>query len=91
MDMPSPLALAAAVLTAPGWVRVGIAAPSERVREEAALALATRIVDGMEKPVAIVPDGQMALPFYDLYRFGASSSDWADRCKKLWFTAQIES
>lgn len=63
MDTPSPLALAAAVLTAPGWVRVGIAAPSERVREEAALALATRIVDSLDAPIAIVPDGQMALPF----------------------------
>ena len=62
MDMPSPLSLAAAVLTAPGWVRVGIAAPSKRVREEAALALATRIVERLEKPVPIVPDAQMALP-----------------------------
>lgn len=62
MNAPSPLALAAAVLTAPGWVRVGIAAPSERVREEAALALATRIVDSLDAPVVIVPDGQMALP-----------------------------
>lgn len=62
MDTPSPLALAAAVLTAPGWVRVGIAAPNERVREEAALALAARIVDTLDAPVVIVPDGQMALP-----------------------------
>lgn len=62
MNTPSPLALAAAVLTAPGWVRVGIAAPSERIREEAALALATRIVDSLDAPVVIVPEGQMALP-----------------------------
>lgn len=62
MDTPTPLALAAAVLTAPGWVRVGIAAPSERVREEAAFALAARIVDSLEAPVSIVLDGQMALP-----------------------------
>lgn len=62
MGTPSPLALADAVLTAPGWVRVGIAAPSERIREEAALALATRIVDSLDTPVAIVPDGQLALP-----------------------------
>lgn len=62
MDMPSPLSLAAAVLTAPGWVRVGISAPSERVREQAALELAERIVARMEAPPVIVPDGQMALP-----------------------------
>ncbi len=66
MDTPSPLTLAAAVLSAPGWVRGGIAAPSERVREEAALALATRIVDSLERPVAIVPDGQMTLPLVSL-------------------------
>lgn len=62
MNTPSPLALPSAVLTAPGWVSVGIAAPSPRLREEAALALANRIVERLEAPVAIVPDGQMALP-----------------------------
>ncbi|WP_308462169.1 DUF6771 family protein [Sphingomonas citri] len=62
MDTPSPQALASAVLIAPGWVRVGIAAPSPRLREEAALALANRIVDRLEKPQVVVPDGQLALP-----------------------------
>lgn len=37
MDAPSPLALASLVLTAPGWVRVGIAAPNKSTREAAAL------------------------------------------------------
>ena len=62
MDSPSPLTLASMVLSAPGWVRVGITAPSERLRQEAALELAVLIVEGMEKPVTIVPDGQMVLP-----------------------------
>lgn len=62
MDTPSPLTLASMVLSAPGWVRVGITAPSERLRQEAALEMALRIVEGMEKPVTIVPEGQMALP-----------------------------
>ncbi|WP_333914941.1 DUF6771 family protein [Sphingomonas sp. LR60] len=62
IESPSPLALAAAVLTAPGWVRVGIAAPSERVGEEAAMVLAARIGDSLDAPVVIVPDGQTTLP-----------------------------
>ena len=62
MDTPSPLALASMILTAPGWCRVGITAPIERIRQEAALELATTIMGGLNKPVAIVPEGQMALP-----------------------------
>lgn len=62
MDTPSPLTLASMILTAPGWVRVGITAPVERIRQEAALELATVIVAGMDKSAVTVPDGQMALP-----------------------------
>lgn len=47
MDTPSPFSLAAAVLTA----------PSERVREQAALELAERIMAQLEKPPVVVPDG----------------------------------
>jgi len=37
--------IAATILDAPGWARVGIAAPSERMRAQAALALARAIVE----------------------------------------------
>lgn len=62
MEKPSPLMLATMVLSAPGWVRVGITAPSERLRQEAALELGSLIADRMEHPVVIVPEGQLALP-----------------------------
>ena len=61
MDTPSPFTLAAMVLSAPGWVRVGIAAPSERMREAAALELGALIAERIERPVTIAPEGQMAL------------------------------
>jgi hypothetical protein len=38
--------IAAAILAAPGWVRVGIAAPDRRIRERAAEALALSILEG---------------------------------------------
>jgi hypothetical protein len=62
MDTPSPLALASLVLTAPGWVRVGIAAPSERTRQAAALELGVIIAERIERPLKATPEGQMALP-----------------------------
>ncbi|UVO49656.1 hypothetical protein M0208_03700 [Sphingomonas sp. SUN019] len=62
MDMPSPFMLAQMVLSAPGWARVGITAPDERLREEAALELGTLIADRLERPFVIVPDGQLPLP-----------------------------
>ena len=62
MDTPSPLALASMVLAAPGWVRVGIAAPSERLRNAAALELGALIADRIEQPVVTVLEGQLALP-----------------------------
>lgn len=62
MDTPSPLTLASMILTAPGWARVGIAAPSERVREAAALELGAIIAERIVHPVEIAPEGQMALP-----------------------------
>lgn len=51
--MLSRVAIAAAVLTSPGWVRVALTVRDERKREEAADALAARIVaaiDGEEPP-----------------------------------------
>jgi len=39
-------AIAEAILTAPGWARVGLTAPAERLREEAALELARAVLGG---------------------------------------------
>jgi len=41
IDLPQ---IAHAILSAPGWARVGISAPNERLREEAALELARALV-----------------------------------------------
>ena len=62
MGTPSPVALASMVLAAPGWVRVGVAAPSERLRKAAALELGALIADRIEQPITIVLEGQLALP-----------------------------
>lgn len=62
MDTPSPLALASTVLAAPGWVRVGIAAPSARMREAAALELGALIAERIDHPAVTVLEGQLALP-----------------------------
>nr|WP_184031102.1 DUF6771 family protein [Sphingomonas yantingensis] len=40
--------LRAAILHAPGWARVGITMPDERLRERAATALVEAIVDELE-------------------------------------------
>lgn len=52
MDTPSSLAPAFKVLAAPGWVRVGIAALSERTREAAALERGALIAGRIEQPAA---------------------------------------
>jgi hypothetical protein len=62
MDTPSPVALASMILTAPGWARVGIAAPSERMRQAAALELGAIIADRIVRPAEVAAEGQMALP-----------------------------
>ncbi len=62
MDTPSPLSLAHMVLSAPGWVRVGITAPNERIREEAALELGAYLIDRMAHPAPIEAEDQMTLP-----------------------------
>lgn len=38
--------MACVILSAPGWARVGITAPTEALREAAALELARTIVEG---------------------------------------------
>lgn len=51
--------LTRALLLAPGWARVGLSAPTDWMREEAALELARRLLetDPQEPPV-----GQPSLP-----------------------------
>ncbi|WP_079246996.1 DUF6771 family protein [Sphingomonas turrisvirgatae] len=44
MERVAPTQLVETILSAPAWARVGITAPSERVREEAALQLARSIL-----------------------------------------------
>jgi hypothetical protein len=47
-------AISSVILTAPGWVRVGITAPSERIREEAAQELARAILASTKQlPLAL--------------------------------------
>ena len=50
------------ILAAPGWARVGIAAPSERTREAAALELGAIIAERIVRPVEVAPEEQMTLP-----------------------------
>ena len=51
--------IAEAILTAPGWARVGITAPNERLRQDAALELARVITS--EQPQVEVDDAQLNL------------------------------
>jgi hypothetical protein len=51
--------LAHTLLTAPAWARVGLTAPNERLREEAAAELAETIIDALEGSHDV---RQMALP-----------------------------
>lgn len=50
--------IAQAILTAPSWARVGITAPDERIREDAAHELATVILGDERRPDS--NDGQLA-------------------------------
>lgn len=56
------ISLAHTLLAAPAWARVGLTAPNERHREEAAAKLAETIVDALEGSEAINDVRQMALP-----------------------------
>jgi hypothetical protein len=54
IDFP---AVAQAILTAPGWARVGITASSEHLREDAALELAQSILaDVSDEPALFIAD-----------------------------------
>lgn len=48
--------ISAAILSSPGWARLGIAAPSEQLREKAALELALSIVEHLNPPATDAGD-----------------------------------
>lgn len=54
--------LAYTLLTAPACARVGLTAPDERLREEAAAQLAKTIIDALEGSQGVHDARQMALP-----------------------------
>lgn len=57
IDDPHALnAIATALLSAPGWARVGITAPKEFLREEAAKELARVILQSTEEAPEASPD-----------------------------------
>ena len=57
MSRIDPQAVAQAILTAPAWARVGITAPSEYLREDAALELAQSILAEVDcEPAARTAD-----------------------------------
>ena len=59
---PAPAVdIAAAILAAPGWARVGIAAPDQRMREQAAEALALSILEGTGQGLPPPDANQLAL------------------------------
>ncbi|WP_311720679.1 DUF6771 family protein [Sphingomonas desiccabilis] len=61
MERVDPAAIAAAILDAPGWCRVGITAPGEHLRKQAAKELALSIASSLAAQGA--PDrDQLPLP-----------------------------
>lgn len=62
MTQPDSLWLAQSLLNAPGWARVALTAPNERLREQAAVELAQTIIVAMERPPTIHDTRQMTLP-----------------------------
>jgi hypothetical protein len=61
MERIEPSQLASVILNAPCWVRLGIAAPTERIRERAAQELADAICSGLDSP-ATSDRRQLPLP-----------------------------
>ena len=57
-----PAALAQTILLSPAWARVGLTAPSARLREAAALELATTIARVEEGSAAFCDARQLGLP-----------------------------
>ena len=61
MTQPDSLWLAQSLLNAPGWARVALTAPNERLREQAAVELAQTIIVAMKRPPTIHDLRQMTL------------------------------
>ncbi|HUD30819.1 MAG TPA: DUF6771 family protein [Novosphingobium sp.] len=62
MDRIDEAAIADALLTAPGWARVGLSAPTEWLRESAASELARAIAGRIEShPNPCCEQGQLPL------------------------------
>jgi hypothetical protein len=53
--------IAASILAAPGWARVGITMPKDHVRERAAEELALSILGSLEAPPPVHDDRQLTL------------------------------
>lgn len=62
MTQPDPSSLAQSLLLAPAWARVGLTAPVQRIREQAAAELAQTIIGALEGSTAPTDARQMALP-----------------------------
>ena len=54
--------VAAAILSAPGWVRVGITAPDARMRVKAAETLAAHLREYAGEPLPMKDRNQLPLP-----------------------------
>lgn len=54
--------IAEALEAAPGWVRVGITAPDQRLRHNAVTSLAEFLSERIEQPLPVRDPRQMALP-----------------------------
>lgn len=54
--------IAAAILSAPGWARVGLTMPNAEMRERAAETIATTILDTLGAPIEDADRDQLALP-----------------------------
>ncbi len=65
MDRLTETAVAHAILAAPGWARVGITAPKEWLREDAALELARAILveSGQSSATSRAAVDQLGLAF----------------------------
>ncbi|MDC7810106.1 DUF6771 family protein [Sphingomonas koreensis] len=59
---PSRTAISAAILDAPGWARIGITMPNDRLRAEAAEELARVIVDRLHHTEPSLDMNQLTLP-----------------------------
>ena len=62
MTTPDSSSLAQSLLRAPAWARVGLTAPSQRLREAAATELAQTIIGALEGTQTAHDARQMPLP-----------------------------